>query len=237
MGSMASKAKQLYELQELDLEIEAERGALRWVEGQLGESQTIIQMRAELSREMGFLGELERGQRSEEWEVEDMRAKVAVLEEKLYGGSVRIPKELEKMHQEVEHLKALQRGKEDIVLDIMAQVEATQSGISARSKELERIEEEWSREQARLSKEREEHRRVLSALEKRRQEFASQVDPRSLELYQALRAQKQGRAIAKVERGMCQGCRITLPMSDLQRARAGEELVQCSSCERILFMD
>jgi predicted nucleic acid-binding Zn-ribbon protein len=35
---------------------------------------------------------------------------------------------------------------------------------------------------------------------------------------------------------MCQGCRITLPTSMLQKARAGLGLVQCVSCERILLV-
>jgi predicted nucleic acid-binding Zn-ribbon protein len=43
--------------------------------------------------------------------------------------------------------------------------------------------------------------------------------------------------VAHVERGMCKGCRITLPMSVLQKARAGVGLVQCVSCERILLVN
>jgi predicted nucleic acid-binding Zn-ribbon protein len=35
---------------------------------------------------------------------------------------------------------------------------------------------------------------------------------------------------------MCQGCRISLPMSVLQRARTGVSVVQCVSCERILLL-
>jgi len=42
--------------------------------------------------------------------------------------------------------------------------------------------------------------------------------------------------VVKVERGMCQGCRISLPMSVLQKARSGFDVVQCVSCERILYV-
>jgi predicted nucleic acid-binding Zn-ribbon protein len=47
---------------------------------------------------------------------------------------------------------------------------------------------------------------------------------------------RQGRAVAKVERGMCGGCRISLPMTVLQKARSGLDVVQCVSCERILYV-
>jgi predicted nucleic acid-binding Zn-ribbon protein len=35
--------------------------------------------------------------------------------------------------------------------------------------------------------------------------------------------------------GACSGCRISLPMNLIQRAR-GDELVQCVNCERILYV-
>jgi len=43
-------------------------------------------------------------------------------------------------------------------------------------------------------------------------------------------------SVAKVEGGACQGCRISLPMNLLQKARSGNSLVQCSSCERVLYL-
>ncbi|MFC2072406.1 C4-type zinc ribbon domain-containing protein, partial [Chloroflexota bacterium] len=51
---------------------------------------------------------------------------------------------------------------------------------------------------------------------------------------QALKKQK-GTAIANVEQGICRGCRILLPITELQRARSSS-LVRCSSCGRILFL-
>ena len=40
----------------------------------------------------------------------------------------------------------------------------------------------------------------------------------------------------KVERGMCQGCRLALSTMELQRARSARGVVQCSSCRRILYV-
>jgi len=69
-----------------------------------------------------------------------------------------------------------------------------------------------------------------------RREQSGVVDAGSARLYEALRSSRQGMAVAKVERGICQGCRITLPVSVLQKARSGAVIVQCSSCERILYV-
>jgi hypothetical protein len=231
-----SKGRQLYELQELDLEIEAKREALAHVESRLGESDALLQASAALATEKEHLAELERSQRLEEWGVEDLGAKVALLEEKLYGGSVKNPKELTSIQEQVEHLKRRRREQEDKVLDIMTEVESVQKKITMKRRELEGMEERWRQEQAELSQEQAKLSAALATLEQKRKDLVSKIDAASLELYRSLRAKRQGRAVAKVEQGMCQGCRIVLPMTELQRARIGQGIVQCSSCERILYV-
>ena len=58
-----------------------------------------------------------------------------------------------------------------------------------------------------------------------------------LMLYMNLRSGNVGGAVvAKVERGSCQGCRITLPTRVLQLARTSSGTVQCPSCNRILYV-
>ena len=231
-----SKGRQLYELQEVDLEIEAKREALAHAESLIGESETLAEVRALMAREQERLAELDKDQRLGEWEVEDLRSKTALLEQKLYGGSVGNPKELISLQEQVEHLKKERRGQEDKLLDIMTEVEATQERIAGKRKEAEEIEENWRQEQSSLLREQSELMASLASMEQRRGELAARIDAASLELYQDLRQKRQGRAVAKVEQGMCQGCRLVLSMAELQRARISQELVQCSSCQRILYL-
>jgi len=231
-----SKGSQLYELQEVDLEIDAKREALSLVESRLGESEALAEARISLARDEEHLAELQRGQRLGEWEVEDLHAKTALLEGKLYGGSVKSPKELASLQEQVGNLNRRRMAQEDKVLDIMTEVEALQKSLTTRTGEVERIEESWREEQASLSREGAQLSDALATLDRKRKDTISRIDEASLELYQSLRKKRQGRAVAKVEQGMCQGCRIVLPMNELQRARIGQELVQCSSCERILYV-
>jgi predicted nucleic acid-binding Zn-ribbon protein len=115
-------------------------------------------------------------------------------------------------------------------------VEATQERIAGKRKEIEEIDENWRQEQSSLLREQSELMASLASMEQRRGELAARIDAASLELYQDLRQKRQGRAVAKVEQGMCQGCRLVLSMAELQRARISQELVQCSSCQRILYL-
>lgn len=231
-----STVRQLYELQGIDLEMDAKKESLALVVSRLGDSEALAEARISLAREEERFVDLERNLRLWEWEVEDLRGKITLLEEKLYGGSVKSPKELASLQEQVEHFKKKGRGQEDKVLDIMTDVEAMQTKVTLKSREVARLEEDWRAEQAALSGEQAELNAALADLNQKRNDLISRIDAASLELYQALRKKRQGRAVAKVEQGMCQGCRIVLPLNVLQRARIGQELVQCSSCERILYL-
>jgi predicted nucleic acid-binding Zn-ribbon protein len=231
-----SKGRQLYDLQEIDLEMDAKRDALSEVVSRLDDSEVVDQSRLSLARDEERLAELERTQRELEREVEDLQAKAAVSEDRLYGGTVKNPKELAGLQEQVANLKRRMKDLDDKTLDIMSEVENVQQQVSSKRQKLAEVEEEWQREQALLSHEQAELSSSLATLEQKRKDLASKLDKTSLELYQSLRRTRQGRAVAKVEQGVCQGCRIALPMSELQRTKIGQELVQCSSCERILYL-
>ena len=231
-----SRGRHLYELQEADLEIEVKRQALAYVESQLGERQAVDEACDRLASEKKRLDELRASQREREWVVEDLRSRVATLEEKLYGGSVKNPKELASIQEQVEHLKRRGSEEEDHVLDIMTQAETAQENVTATGREVGTLEREWQLEQDRLARERDELTAALAILERKKRDIISRIDAASIRLYEELRAKRQGRAVAKVEQGMCQGCRIVLPIRELQRARGSQELVQCGSCERILYV-
>ena len=73
-------------------------------------------------------------------------------------------------------------------------------------------------------------------MESQRNSLAEQVPVDELKLYHSLLASRGGLAVVTVERGMCMGCRITLPIHELQRVRTAKDMVFCSSCRRILYL-
>jgi len=227
-------AKQLYQLQEVDLELESNEQALKQITSQLGESQEVVRVRNRLTLERQRLEELGRQQHSLEWEVDDIVTKLTAAEEKLYSGSVGNPKELTNLQHEVDGLK-LRRGQlEDKALDIMDQVELATASVATISSELKTLEAKWHSQQQQLSTDMEQLKAILSNLKHKRQLLSAEIDPEVVELYHELKKQKRT-AVAKVEQGICRGCRISLSATELQRARSGS-LTQCSSCGRILFL-
>ncbi|MFC2051685.1 zinc ribbon domain-containing protein [Chloroflexota bacterium] len=229
-----SITKQLYQLQEVDLELESSEQALRQVTSQLGESEAVAGARSNLELEHQHLEELKRQQHSVEWEIDNLTTKLTTVEDELYSGRVRNPKELTNLQHEIDGLKTKRNQLEDTVLEIMGQVDLTTKSIAGISSELTTLEAQWQSQQQNLSAQLEELKTTLSNLKDKRQKQAAGVDPQVIETYQALRKQK-GTAVAKVAEGICRGCRISLPVTELQKARSGN-LVRCGSCGRILFL-
>ncbi|MGD9118205.1 MAG: C4-type zinc ribbon domain-containing protein [Dehalococcoidia bacterium] len=229
-----SVAKQLYRLQEVDLEIESGERALKEVKSQLGESQVVIKTQKQLETEQKNLDDLSRQQRSAEWEIDDITTKLKAAEEQLFGGKVKNPKELTNLQHEVEAFKTRRNQLEEKALEIIDQVEQAEARIAKINGELDKLTADWRRQQKELSDEMTRLKDSLADLKAKRQRLAGEIDPPAFEFYQDLRKGK-GIAVARVEQGICRGCRISLPTTDLQQARSGN-LVQCSSCGRILFL-
>lgn len=232
-----NKAKQLYELQEIDLDIESKSAALSEIRRQIGNDDVVRAARNNLELVRKNLVDQEHKQRSVEWAVDDMGVKVAKEEKKLYDGSVKNPRELMSLQQEVGTRRAQLKDKEDELLGVMMEVDAAQDVVKKTQSEFESLEKDWKKNQKLLIKEQSELESEVARLQENREAALKQLDQASIKIYEGLRVARQGVAVAKVVQGRCQGCRISLPMSDNQRARAGNDLVTCSNCGRILYME
>ncbi len=229
-----SVARQLYRLQEVDQELESSEQTYSRISSQIGENKTVIDTRNRLESERNQLDEATHQQHSVEWEIEGISTKLANVEDELYSGRTTNPKELTNLQHEIDGLKA-NRGKlEDQALEIMEKVEQTKKSVSSLETELKRLETEWQSQQKELSAELKELETAIAGLKDQRESLAAEIDPQVIDIYNELKRQR-GTSVARVEQGICRGCRISLPVTELQRVRSGD-LVRCSSCGRILFL-
>jgi predicted nucleic acid-binding Zn-ribbon protein len=229
-----TSAADLLALQDIDLKRDSRRALLADIESRLGETEELIAARAAVAEAEAALEVLRRQQRDLDAQLQDLDAKIAPFETKLYGGSVRNPKELTDLQKEVDSLKA-RRGKlDDDGLNLLDAVENATNELAAQRAALEVAESNWRADQEAMNSDRERAQRESGVLDSERERWTTGMDKPSLQLYENLRIKRQGRAVARVERGTCQGCRIGLPTHLVQRVRTGAMLVQCPTCERIL---
>jgi len=235
MNSSMSLPGQLYKLQQVDIETEKKRQMLAKISQQLNENEALIAVESKLASQKQQLADVGRQQKNAEWELEDLQSKSDLINSKLYSGVVKNPKELTNLEQEAKNLKAKLSRKEDELLELMSQVEGVQAEVRATTEELKQVKQEWKQRQEMLNQRKVKVEAELSKLSESREELAQQISLEAFTLYEQIRLIK-GEAVAKVEQGRCQGCHITLPISQWQKAKAGK-LVQCSSCNRILYLE
>ena len=226
--------KQLYQLQEVDLELEANEQAVKQITSELGESVVAVSVRNKLVLEQQRLEDSKHQQHSMEWEIDGTIGKIATVEEELYSGRIHDSKELTNLQHEIDALKAKRAQLEDKALEIMDQIELTTQSVATINSHLEELETEWHNQQQELSANLEQRKTILNNLQQKRQLLTAEIDSQVIEVYHGLKKHK-GTAVAKVEQGICRGCRISLPITELQRVRSGN-LVRCGSCGRILFL-
>jgi uncharacterized protein len=229
-----SIAQQLYHLQELDIEIETDRQSLQLMKSQLGESAIFAKARADLAAEQKRIADLKKQQQTFEWEADDITAKLKKSEEELYSGRIRNPKELSSLQQDVTMLKANRSKIDDKDLELMESLEKSNAKYSGLSEQFKKVEAQWKIDQQQLTTDIEKTGEKLTKCEEERQSLISSLGANIIALYEDLK-KKRKTAVARVTQGTCSGCRIQLPITDLQRVRSGS-VVQCSSCARILYL-
>jgi predicted nucleic acid-binding Zn-ribbon protein len=229
-------AAELFALQETDLANDGAVARLIEVEAELGETEELIEARQRVDQCRERVRPLEERQKGLDWEAEEVRGKAAAIENKLYGGTVRNPKELEDFQADLTSLRGQLGRREDALLEVMLELEDAEADLRQAEATLAEVKESWKAHQTSLQETQAKLKEEIEELEAKRTRQVDGMDAAALSLYQALREHRQGTAVAVVERGLCQGCRISLPMSVVQKARAGAGLVQCVSCERILLV-
>lgn len=234
-----SRASALFRLQELDLELDAGRARLSEVDAALANSQPVQAARAALlsAQAQGrsaraALQELELGNQA-------LTAKIGEIEQRLYGGSIRNPKELSELQTDIDSLKRRRATGEEQQLNALIDVEAAEAKTNSAEADLRQAEQNAQLAQADLHAERAGLQTRLAKLEGEREGAGASVPAADRQVYERLRQSRRGRAVARLDKsdGVCSDCGIEPSAIVRQDARRGLDLVRCPGCDRILYID
>jgi predicted nucleic acid-binding Zn-ribbon protein len=181
------------------------------------------------------LAAAERAMKSSDAEVEKQKIKIQQAESSLYGGAVHNPKELQDLQKDVASLKRHLETLESRELETMTAVELAEAELKAAAAALEKIKAERSSQNIDLTKEGDSLQKDLERLDSERKAVAGNVSKDAFTLYNQLRQQRRGIAVATVSDSSCAACGSTLTPSQEQSARSTTQLFNCPTCGRILF--
>jgi len=180
--------------------------------------------------------DLNREQAKAEADVEQVRARIDRDRQRLDGGMVSSPRELENLQSEVQSLHRRQSDLEEVVLDVMERREGAQTALDQATAERDGLDgklvEVTAARDAAIAELAEQSAKAAD----RRTDVSAAVPAELLELYDKLRAQHGGVGAAALRQRRCQGCNLTLNTVDLNAIRSApdDEVLRCEECRRIL---
>ncbi len=227
--------KELYLLQEMDLTLDGLREVQAKVEEELRSGPQVEPVETALEEEKERLPQVQGEHKARQLEVESLRERSSRLEQQLYGGEVTNARDLKSLEQEVENVRQQLEQQDSDLLELSVQAEESQQRLDSLERELSDGLAAWKAREAELQAESERCNSEVKEASAKRQGLAATLDAAAVQRYEGLRRAKRGLAVAKVERGLCQACRMSQPTQIQQRVRSGTQTVLCTSCGRMLI--
>ncbi|MEW6718660.1 MAG: hypothetical protein AB1345_14310 [Chloroflexota bacterium] len=231
-----NEAFKLYRLQQRDSKLDKAYHRLNEIAEILGDRSALDTAEAQEQARKQALDAAHKNLRKAETAVQDQRLKIKQTETKLYSGTVRNPKELQDLQNEAEALQRFLGVLEDRQLEAMIAVDEAKEAHQVAVTHLEAVKAKREKQRLKLSAEQEELQRQVAMLETERQATANTVSATSLQLYETLRKQRHGLAVAKISENACTACGSILSSQLLQEARSPQQISRCSACNRILYI-
>ena len=229
-------AKSLLSLQDTDQALALRRREYREVEKELKSEGGLPELRdgCEKTRVRELEAKVETARLGSD--LATLKTQVGELETRLYGGAITNVRELTAI--ETEHSAArrnLAKIEESIVPAEVAAEHAHQQFEDLTS-ELADKEKLWESRRVELGQTKTKVGTEFNKMLELRNAEASQIPEEDLARYNRLFRSNRGIAVVRVDRGVCQGCAVRLPMGELTRLRNSDVPIPCI-CGRALLTE
>ena len=199
-------------------------------------AETLSRIAAEYSAGREQRERLALAQKRHEEEISAIDSRRKSEEGRMYSGLIHSERELEALRGELSSLKTRKRDLEDALLEIMEQLDETESLVAT----LEERHTELTAEVDQLTAARDAAATDIDAeLRERRAEraaVAGELPTELADVYDDVRRRKAGVGVAQLAGRMCDACRLDLTEIELEefREQSARELARCPQCGRIL---
>lgn len=230
--------KKLWDLQEVDkiLEKISREITQRELVLKLKEMQgKIKELEGSVHSEKKEIKALEDKAQKGEKEIKEMEFTQKELEKKLYSGDINLPKELEGIKEKIDKIKQKINGLEEMVLVNMDKVEDKEQFLNQTVGSLEEIKKKYYKGVKLYQKTKKELEIKKEKALKKQEELKNSFPEKLLIQYQKIQKLYKNNGIARIENGMCSGCRVEIPVMQLKSIKEGNTIYTCEQCGRIII--
>ncbi len=199
------------------------------LDAQLGEtSEEVVRARQRFD-------ELKADRQAREKELAVVQTRLSRFKEQLM--EVKTNREYQAMQVEIGGGEAEVRRLEDVILERMLDGDELAAEVERAERQLAEQQAAIEAERAELEREHVELEQRVEQLEAERQRQVGVLAPRLLALFETLASHRNGIAVVEARDGRCSSCQVRLRLQLFNNIRLNDSLIQCESCQRILYFD
>ena len=225
----------LYRLQKIDSQLDQVKNRIAEIDRLLNEDSALRAARQTLSDAEQQQAKARQTLKQAENQVEAQQLKIEESEASLYGGRIHNPKELQDLQNDVASLKKYLLVLENQQLEAMLALEEADTGVEDKRADLKTVEGQHGNEHAAHLGSRNTLQRDIERLDAERKALTPSISLDEIKLYDRLRQQKRGIAVAAAADSACEACGTTLTPAEWQNARNPSKISFCPTCGRILY--
>lgn len=228
-------AFQLFQIQQIDTEIDHADHRLQQIEDAISNNATIskAEKKVEVCKHELILKTNHFNEINDE--IEKKKIKKNQSQSSLYSGKVQNPKELEDLQHEITSLDKTIITLEDALMQALIAVDASEEGFAEAKENLKKSKSMFATEMSMLEAEKESLLQKIDGAMKKRTPIFEQIDSAHRKQYEALRRRKNGIAVTILKDDSCGACGSNLTASQRQTARSATTLFICPNCGRIIY--
>ena len=149
--------------------------------------------------------------------------------------AVKTNQEYHAIQHEMAHAQGEIKKHEDAILECMLEADELTATIKTAEADLAAQQKAIDAERARMKAEDAERQKTLDKLVADRAALIAQIDKQVFSTYERVAANRHGIAVADAHDGICSVCHVRLRPQVANIVRRNDSIVQCDSCQRILY--
>jgi uncharacterized protein len=234
-NDVMSQTLSLYRLQQVDNQIDRLQTRLKDIQKLLDDDVELRQLNEKAEAARVRCQNADDALKQAERNVQDQQIKIEQMQASLYGSKSHSPKELQDLQNDVAALRRHLVTLEDYQIDAMQESETAETEQLSLQAKLRAAKDERAEFWKGLQQEKGVLTNDLERLFVERNAVSGAIPAAELSLYNQLRQQRRGIAVAVISDNSCEACGSTLSLAQIQSARSSGQVVFCPSCGRILY--
>jgi predicted nucleic acid-binding Zn-ribbon protein len=171
--------------------------------------------------------------REKERELEENDERFASSKQKL--SDVSNTKQYNALEKEMDSLRKMRAHIEEERDTLRENLENFEAQRDERARKLEALQADIEQKASALQAEESAQAGRIGKLEKQRQKVKEEIPKPFVRKYEFVLSKRPGSAVVAAVNGICGACKIAMPPQRFNELILGRTLIQCSSCQRILF--